>query len=118
MTSTTSSPILTADDITRIVNERINAGLAAAASAVTVWVPPHGFKLKMFSGASKDWLNYDHSLTYTMETPPFAPGTAKLKTTAANAVQSSQLRTAINTAVSGDAATHFDSRDDLVGKFF
>ena len=86
MTSTTSSPILTADDITRIVNDCVNAGLAAAASAVPVWDPPHGFKLKMFSGASKEWLNYDRSLTYAMEMPSFAPGTSELKTIAVNAV--------------------------------
>ena len=89
MISSTLSPILTAYDITRINNERVNAGLAATASAVPVWAPPHGFKLKMFSGASKDCLDYDRSLTYTMEMPPFDPGMAKLKTTAANAVQSS-----------------------------
>ena len=53
-----------------------------------------------------------------MEMPPFAPGTANLKTNAANAAESSQLRTAINTEISGDAAAHFDSRDDLVGKGF
>ena len=53
-----------------------------------------------------------------MEMPPFAPGTDELNTTASNAVQSSQLSTAINTAISGDSAEHFDSRDDLVSKGF
>ena len=51
-----------------------------------------------------------------MEIPPFMPGTAELKTTTTNAVQSSQLRTAINTAISSDAAVHFDSCDNLVGQ--
>ena len=111
-------PILTADDITCIVNERVNAGLAVATSAVPIWAPPHSFKLKMFSVTSKECLDYNHSLTYTMEIPPFAPGTANLKTSAANAVQSSQLRTAINTAISVDAAAHFDSHDELFGEGF
>ena len=53
-----------------------------------------------------------------MDMPPFAPDTDDLKTTAAKDVQSSQLRTAINTAISGDAAALFDSRDKLVGKGF
>ena len=104
MASSTPSPVLTADNIMRIVNERVNAGLAPAASAVPVQAPPQGFKIKTFSGASKDWLDYNRSLTYAMEIPPFAPGTAKIKNTAANAVQSSQLRTAINTAISGVSA--------------
>ena len=104
MTSSTPSPVLTADDITRIVNDRVNAGLAAAASAVPVQSPPHGFNLKTFSGASKDWHNYDRSLTYAMEMPPYAIGTVELKTTVANALQSSKLRTAINTAISGEGA--------------
>ena len=118
MAYSTPSPILTVDEITRIVNEHVNAGLAAAASAVPVRAPPHGFKLKTFSGASKDWLDYDRYLTHAMDMPPFAPGTAKIKNTAANAVQSSQLRTTINTSISGDAAAHFNSLDDLVGKGF
>ena len=118
MTSSTTSPILTADDIKCIVNECVNAGLAAAASAVPVRAPPHGFKLKTFSGASKDWIDYNRSLAYAMEMPPFTPGTAELKNTAANAVQSSQLRTAINTAISGDAAAHFDSCDNLISQGF
>ena len=53
-----------------------------------------------------------------MEIPPFMPGTAELKTTTTNAVQSSQLRTAINTTIYGDAAENFNSRDSLVGKSF
>ena len=118
MASSTSSPILTADNITRIVNKRVNSGLAATASAAPARAPPHSFKLKTFSGASKDWLAYDRSLTYTMEIPPFALGIADLKTTAANAVQSSHLRTTINAEISGDAAAHFDSCDDLVSKGF
>ena len=89
-----------------------------ATSDVPVRAPPHSFKLKTFSGASKDWIDYDCSLTYAMEMPPFALGKAGLKTTVANSVQSSQLRTAINTAISGDAAAHFDSCDNLVGKGF
>ena len=118
MASSTPSPVLTADDIMRIVNERVNAGLAAAASSAPVKAPFHGFKLKTFSGASKDWLSYNRSITYTMYMPPLAPGTAEIKTTVANAVQSSQLCTAINTAISGVSAVHFDSRDNLVGKGF
>ena len=118
MASSTLFLILTADDITCIFNKNVNAGLAADASAVLVQAPPHGFNLKTFSGASKDWLDYDLSLTYGMDIPSFAPGTAELKTTAANAVHISHLRTAINTAISGDAASHFDLRDDLVGKGF
>ena len=54
------------DYITRIVNERINAGLAAAVFTVTVRALPHGFKLKTFSGASKYWIDYILSLTYAM----------------------------------------------------
>ena len=118
MASSTPTPILTADDIMCIVNKRINMGLAAAAAAVPVRAPPHGFKLMTFSGASKYWLNYDSSLTYAMEMLPFAPGTAELKTTAAYAVQIRQLRTAINTAISSDAAAHFESCDDLFSKGF
>ena len=118
MTSSTTSPVLTAYDIMRIVNKRVNAGLAAAASAVPVKDPPHGFKLNTFSGTSKDWLDYDRSLTYTMEMPLFAPATAEIKTTVDNAIQISQLCTASNTAIYGDARTHFNSRDNLVRKGF
>ena len=50
--------------------------------------------------------------------PPFTPGTADIKTTVANAVQSSQICTAINTAIFGDAATHFNYRNNLVDKVF
>ena len=117
-TSSSPFPILTADDITCIFNKNVNARLAASASAVLVQAPPNGFKLKTFSGASKYWLDYDRSLTYGMDIPPFAPGTAELKTSAANAVHSSQIRTAINTEISSDSAAHFDLRDDLVGKGF
>ena len=53
-----------------------------------------------------------------MEMPPFAPGMADLKTTTANAIHSSQLRTTTSTAISGDATAHFYSHDDLVGKAF
>ena len=116
MDSSTPSPVLTADDITRIVNKCGNAGLADAASAVPVRAPPHGFDLKKFSGASKDWINYNRYLTYAMEMPPFALGMAELKTTTANVVQSSQLRTNINTVISGDNASHFESRNNLIGK--
>ena len=118
MTSSTPLTILTADEITHIVNEHINAGHAAAVSAVPFQDPPHSFKLKTFSGASKDWIDYDRSLTYDTEMPPFAPGTDELKTAASNTVQSRQLPTAIDTAISGDALAHFDSRDDLVGQGF
>ena len=118
MNYSTPSPILTTYDITRIVNERVNAVLAAATSTVPVRAPPHSFKLKTFSGASKDWLDYDCSLTYATEIPPFALGTVDLKTTAANTTQISQLRTAIKTAISGDSAAHFNSRTDLVGQGF
>ena len=118
MASSTPSPILTADDITHIVNELVNTGLVAATSTVPVRAPPNGFKLKTFSGSSKDWLDYKLSLTYAMYIPPFTPGTSKLKTNASNVVQSSQLRTTINTLISGDAAAHFDSCNDLVGKGF
>ena len=58
------------------------------------------------------------SLAYAMEMPPFAPGTVDLKTTASKAAQSSQLRTAINPAISSDATEHFDSCDNLVGEDF
>ena len=61
MASSTPSPILTADNITRIVNEHMNAGLAAAASAIPVRATPLGYKLKAFIGASKDWLNYNEA---------------------------------------------------------
>ena len=74
MASSTPSPVLTADNIMRIVNERVNASLAPAASAVPVQAPPQGFKLKTFSGASKDWLDYNRSLTYDMEIPPLRAG--------------------------------------------
>ena len=111
MASSTPFPILTADNITRIVNKPFNAGLAAATSAVLIRAPPNFFNLKTFSGASTDRINYNLSLTYAMEMPPFAQGTDKLKTAAANTVQSCQLPTAINTGISGDALAHFDSRD-------
>ena len=59
MASSTNIPVLTADNITRIVNEHVKANLVAATSAVPVKALPHGVKLKTFSVASKDWLNYD-----------------------------------------------------------
>ena len=75
MASSTPSPVLTAKNTTRSVNKRVNAGLAAAASAVPVKDLPHGFKLNMLSGVSKDWLDNDRSLTYALDMPTFAPGT-------------------------------------------
>ena len=57
MASSTTSPILTADDITRIVNKHVNAILIVAASTLTVRAFPHGLKLKMFSGISKECLD-------------------------------------------------------------
>ena len=118
MASSTPFPILTADNITRIVNKPVNAGLAAATSAVLIRAPPNFFNLKTFSGASKDRIDYNLSLTYAMEMPPFAQGTDKLKTTADNAVHSIQIRTSINTAISGDTAACFNYCDDLVEKGF
>ena len=88
----------------------------AAASAAPAKAPPHRFKLKTFSGTTKDWLDFDCSLTYAMEMIPFMPDMAELKTTTANVVQSSQLRTNINTVISGDNASHFESRNNLIGK--
>ena len=96
--TSTPSTALNVPDITRIVNERVNTGLVAALSAAPVKAPLHRFKLKTFSGTTKDWLDFDCSLTYAMEMIPFMPDMAELKTTTANAVQSSQLRTVINTA--------------------
>ena len=57
MASSTPSPVLTTDDITRIVNKHVNAVLIVAASTVTVRAFPHGLKLKMFSGISKECLD-------------------------------------------------------------
>ena len=57
MTSSTPYTIMTTDYITCIVNERVDAGLAASASAVLVQDLSHSFKLNTFSGASKDWLD-------------------------------------------------------------
>ena len=52
------------------------------------------------------------------EQKAFSPGGPGLVTNAANRTASSQLRSALLDALTGNAAVRFDNRDNLLGKGF
>jgi len=108
--SSISDAPATASEIARLVAEGIAAATAVSAK---VPAPPSSFKLPPFDGTEGKWVALNRNVTQSLEMPSFAPGSDALVTTAANAVQSAQLRNALFAALSKAAANHFDDRDDL-----
>ena len=80
--------------------------------------PPQGFKSISFAGKATTWIDFNHYLSSALEMPAFSPGGTASITMDANQTASRQLRLLILQTLTGDAASHFDERPDLIYKGF